>query len=65
MQPTTSVQAAGVSHVLRSMQKVSHKFEVCASKEIRLLQDQVQLGIGAKVQLYVGVHDTTKAWESA
>ena len=51
LQPTTSIQVAGVSHVLGSMQRVSHKLEVCASKERRLLQDQVQLGIGAKVQL--------------
>ena len=41
----------GVSHVLGSMQRISHKLEVCASKERRLLQDQVQLGITAKVQL--------------
>ena len=33
------------------MQRVSHKLEVCALKERKLLQDQVQLGIGAKVQL--------------
>ena len=33
---------------------VSHRLEICASKERRLLQDQVQLGIGAKVQLNVG-----------
>ena len=30
---------------------VSDKLEICAKKERRLLQDQVQLGIGAKVQL--------------
>ena len=39
------------SYVLWSMQRVSHKLEVCASKERMLLQDQVQLRIGAKVQL--------------
>ena len=50
LQSTTSVQVAGVSHVLGSMQMISHKLEVCASKEGRLLQDQIQLGIGAKVQ---------------
>ena len=49
------IQLAGVSHVLGSMQRVSHRLEICASKERRLLQDQVQLGIGAKVQLYVGI----------
>ena len=51
LQPTTSVQVAGVSHLLGFMQRVSHKLEICAAKEKRLLQDQVQLGIGAKVQL--------------
>ena len=51
LHPTTSIQVAGFSHVLRSMQKVSHKLEVCASREKMLLQDQVQLGIGTKVQL--------------
>ena len=51
LQPTTSVQVAEVSHVLGSMQRVGHKLEVCASRERRLLQDQVQLGIGEKVQL--------------
>ena len=49
------IQLAGVSHVLGSVQRVSHRLEICASKERRLLQDQVQLGIGAKVQLYVGI----------
>ena len=51
LQPTTSVQVARVSHVLESVQRVSHRLEICASRERRLLQDQVQLGIGAKVQL--------------
>ena len=36
---------------LGSVQRVNHKLEVCASNERRLLQDQVQLSIGAKVQL--------------
>ena len=45
------VQVAGVSHVLEFGQRISHKLEVCVSKERRLLQDQVQLDIGAKVQL--------------
>ena len=31
--------------------KVSHGLEICATKERSLLQDQVQLGIGVKVQL--------------
>ena len=31
--------------------EVSHKLEICALKERRLLQDQVQLGIVVKVQL--------------
>ena len=30
---------------------VSYRLEICASKERRLLQDQVQFGIGVKVQL--------------
>ena len=51
LQPTTSVQVAEASHVLGSMQRVGHKLEVCASRERRPLQDQVQLGIGEKVQL--------------
>jgi len=51
LQPTTSVQVAGISHILGSMQRVSHRLEICASKERILLQDQVQLGIGVKVQL--------------
>ena len=55
LQPTTIVQVAGVSHILGSVQMVSHKLEVCVSKERKLLQDQVQLGIGAKVQLSVGI----------
>ena len=42
---------------LGSVQKVSHKLEVCASKERRLLQDQVQLDIGAKVQLRLVFRD--------
>jgi len=51
LQPTTSVQVAGFSHVLGSVQRVSHRLKICVSRERRLLQDQVQLGIGAKVQL--------------
>ena len=51
LQPTTSVQVAGVSHVLESMQTVSLKLEVCASNERMLLQDQVWLGIRTKGQL--------------
>ena len=51
LQLTTTIQVVGVSHVLGLMQRDSHRLEICASKERRLLQDQVQLGIGAKVQL--------------
>ena len=47
------VQIAGVSHVLRSVQRVSHRLEICASRERRLLQGQVQLGVRVKVQLLV------------
>ena len=36
---------------LESVQSVSQKLEVYASRERRLLQDQIQLGIGAKGQL--------------
>jgi len=50
LQPTF-VQVAGVSHVLGFVQGVSHKLKICVSKKRRLLQDQVQLGIRAKVQL--------------
>ena len=57
LQSTTNNQVVGVSHILGSVQRVSHKLEVCASKERILLQDQVQLGIGAKVQLYVGISE--------
>ena len=34
---------------------VSHKLEIYVTKEKRLLQYQVQLGIGAKGQLWIGV----------
>ena len=39
---------------------VSHKLEICATKERKLLQDQVKLGIGAKVQLHVNREGTNK-----
>ena len=53
LQSTTSVQVVGVSHVLGIYAKglVSHKLEVCALRERRLLQDQIQLGIEVKIQL--------------
>ena len=51
LQPTKIIQVTRISHVLGSVQKVSHILEVCASKEKMLLQDQVQLSIGVKVQL--------------
>ena len=44
-------QVARISHILGSVQRDSHRLEICASKERRLLQDQVQLGIGVNVQL--------------
>ena len=47
LQPTISVQVDGVSHVLGFVQRVSHKLEIYASNERRLLQDQYQLGIGS------------------
>ena len=45
------IQFAGVSHVLGSMQMVSHRLEICELKGRRLLQNQVQLGIRTIVQL--------------
>ena len=48
---TNIIQVAEVSHVLGSVQRVSHKLGFYASRERRLLQDQVQLGIEVKVQL--------------
>ena len=51
LQLTTINQVAGVSQVLGSVQRFSHRLEICASREGSLLQDQVQLGIEAKVQL--------------
>ena len=47
----TSFKVAGVCHILGSVQRVTHKLEICASRERRLLQDQVQLDIEVKVQL--------------
>ena len=38
-----------------SLQRVSHRLEICAIRERRLLQDQVQLGIEVKVQLQIGI----------
>ena len=46
---TTSFKVARVNHVLGSVQRVSHRLEICAPRERRLLQDQVQLGIEEKV----------------
>ena len=51
LQPITIIQVAGVSHVLGSVQKISHRLEICTSNERKLPQNQVQLGIGAKIQL--------------
>ena len=51
LQSTTLFKVVGVSHVLRPMQRVSHRLEIFALRERMLLQDQVQLGIGPKVQL--------------
>ena len=58
LQPTTSVQVAEVSHVLGSMQRVGHKLEVCASREIRLLQDLSPIEYwngGSTVDWYFGI----------
>jgi len=49
LQPTTSFKFARVNHVLGSVQRISHRLEICALRERRLLQDQIQLGIGEKV----------------
>ena len=51
LQPTTLFNVARLSHVLGSMQSVSHRLEIYALRERRLLQDQVQYGIEVKVQL--------------
>ena len=51
LQLTTFVQVAGVGHVLGSVQMVSHRLEICASRKRKLLHDQVQLSIRMKVQL--------------
>ena len=45
------IESLGLVTYLGSMQRVTHKLEVCASRERGILQDQVQLDIGAKVQL--------------
>ena len=45
------IQVAGVSHVLESVQRISHRLEICVSRERRLLQDKVQLDIKVKVQM--------------
>ena len=45
------VQVTGVSYVLGSVQRVSHRLEIYALKERELLQDQVQLSFEVKVQL--------------
>ena len=55
LQQTTIIQVVGVSHVLDLCKKVSHILEICATKERRLLQYQVQLDIEAKVQQYVSI----------
>ena len=62
LQPTTSIQVARVSHVLGSVQRVNHKLEIYASRERRLLQDLVQLGIGANVQLGIGATIGQGSW---
>ena len=49
------IQVVGVSHILGFVQRISHRLEICASKERRLLQNQVQLGIRVNVQLQVGI----------
>ena len=45
------VQVTGVSYVLGSVQRVSHRLEIYALKERGLLQDQVQLSFEVKFQL--------------
>ena len=49
--PTISVQVAGVSYVLGSVQRLVTNWRFVHHRERKLLQDQVQLGIGVKVQL--------------
>ena len=60
LQPTIYVQVVGINYVLGSVQKVSYRLEAYASREKRLLQDKVQLGIKAKVQLQVGISRQVK-----
>ena len=54
------VQVAGVSHVLGSVQKGQSQIEDLCIKGENALQDQVELVIGVKVQLQVGVSGQTK-----
>ena len=42
--------------------RISHRLEIYASRERRLLQDQVQLGIGANVQLGIGATIGQGSW---
>ena len=53
MQSTTSFKVARLSHVLGFVQRVSHRLDICASRERRQLQDQVQLGMEVKLAAYV------------
>ena len=50
LQPSTINKVTGVSHVLDSCKGVSHRLEIC-TKRRSSLQDQVQLGIEANVQM--------------
>ena len=58
LQPTTSVQVVGVSHVLGSVQRISHKLEVCASKGKKTTTRSSPIGYwseGSTVGWYFGI----------
>ena len=48
LQPTTSIQFAEVNHVLESVQRVSHKLEVCASNGKKAITRSSQTGYWSK-----------------
>ena len=58
LQPTTSVQVAGVSHVLESMQRVIQKLEVCTLKGKKAITRLSSIGYWSKsstVGWYFGI----------
>ena len=58
LQPTTFVQVTGVIHVLGSMQRVSHKLEVYASKGKKATIRTSPIGYwseGSTISWYFGI----------